>query len=484
MNKEPQPESASAVKSLPASLESSVGAAWAQQELQKVDFTDPRLSARALILLKDFFAKPMASIPEACGTVPKTKAAYEFFDNFSVAIPALWRSHLQATQQRLGDYPLILAVQDTTSLNHSSHPATEGTGPIGTDADKTKGWLVHSTLALTPEALPLGLLDVQVWARDPEEFGKKKSRRQRPIEEKESYKWVRSYQACQAAQAQWPETLIVNIGDRESDIYELFELALSSPPPPHLLIRAEQNRLVEDEARYLWDLLARQPVCTTLEAQVPRQGQQPKRVATLEVRFAEVRIKPPARLAGVRPAPTLKLWAVWAEEVGALAGVEPIAWMLVTTLPVLTTAQALEKLRWYALRWQIELFHKVLKSGCRAEQRQLKSDERLERCLFFDMLVAWRILLLTKLGREVPQLPASTVLEAEEWQALYCFTHQTTQLPDREPTLKEAMGMVAKLGGFLGRKGDKDPGSITLWRGLQRLYDIVAAYKLFRPAPS
>ncbi len=446
-----------------------------------MDFADRRLAERSVTLLNDFYAQPMASLPQACGTVSKTKAAYEYFDNFSVEFPALLSSHAQATLQRLPDHAVILAVQDTTSLNHSSHPATEGLGPIGTNKDKTVGLLVHSTLLFTPEAVPLGLLDVQVWARNPQEFGKKKTRAQRPIEHKESYKWLSSFQACQKAQAQLPQTMLVSIADRESDIYELFELALSQPDNPHLLIRAEQNRPLQEEAGYLWDFMARQPVAATLEAHVPPKNKRPQRDATLEVRFAPVPIKPPARLGSSHP--TLKLWAVWAQEVAPPPGAGPISWMLLTTLPVETVEQALEKLRWYALRWQIELFHKVLKSGCRAEDRQLKTEERLQRCLFFDLLVAWRILLLTKLGREVPHLPASTVFEPEEWQVLYCFIHKTTQLPQQEPSLREAIRMVAQLGGFLGRKADKQPGSITLWRGLQRLQDLVAGYKL-RQAPT
>jgi hypothetical protein len=172
-----------------------LGAAWAQHELRAVDFADQRLAKRSVTLLNDFYAQPLASIPQACGTVSKSKAAYEYFDNFSVEFQALMSSHAKATLQRVQDYPVVLAVQDTTSLNHSTHSATEGLGPIGTHQDKTVGMLVHSTLVFTPEAVPLGLLDVQVWARDREEFGKKKTRAQRPIEEKESYKWLRSFQA-------------------------------------------------------------------------------------------------------------------------------------------------------------------------------------------------------------------------------------------------------------------------------------------------
>ena len=456
---------------------------WARQEMAAAAFGDQRLTRRSITLLEDFFAHPMSNLPQACGgNVNKTKAAYEFFDNFSVDFQEMLCSHRQATVARLQGQALILAVQDTTTLDHSPPRATEGTGPVGSHREPTRGLLLHSTLTFTLEGVPLGFLDAQVWVRAPEEFGKKHTRKQRPIEDKESYKWLQSFQACQQVQAQLPDTRIINVGDREADIYELMALARSEAGHPHLLIRVTQDRRVADaEAGHLWQRMQRQPVAASFQAQVPRKGPQPPRTASLEVRFAPVELKAPARLS--RSLPSLSLGAVWAEEVAAPAGVEPISWMLLTTWPVETTEQAREVLRWYGLRFQIELFHKVLKSGCRAEQRQLKTEERLERCLFFDLVVAWRILLLTKLGRQVPALPASAVFEPEEWQALYCFTYQTTQLPAQELSLPQAIRLVAKLGGFLGRKRDKDPGPTTIWRGLVRLHDITAAYKLFRPRP-
>lgn len=154
--------------------------------------------------------------------------------------------------------------------------------------------------------------------------------------------------------------------------------------------------------------------------------------------------------------------------------------MLLTTLPVTCFAEACEKLDWYAIRWNIEVFHKILKSGCQSEARQLKEFDRLQRCLALDLLVAWRLQLLLQLGRQLPDLPASAVFSKEEWQALYCFIHKTSHPPTLEPTLQETMRMVGKLGGFLGRKRDGQPGVTTLWRGLQRLSDITLAWVLFR----
>ncbi len=464
-------------KTLPPSLEEAIGPDWAAEEIGFVDFGDSRLSRRCAMLLEDFFAQPMSSIPQACEAINKTKAAYEFFDNSSVEWQKTLLGHRKKTQQRMAEHSTILAVQDTTSLNFSTHPATGGIGPI--NRKKDLGLMLHNTLAFTTDGVALGLVEVQCWARDPLEFGKKKTRQQRSIQDKESQKWLGSLQVCQQLQEHLSPTRLVSIGDREADIYGLFQLAAETPQGPHLLIRAMHNRKLSASELKLWDWMKGQPVADLYTLTIPRKGKQAPRPASLQVRYAPVRLQPPR--SGKAGGPPMALWAIGAQELNPPPRAKPVSWMLLTTLPVTTVAQALEKIHWYTIRWQIELFHKILKSGCQAEKRQLEQKERLQRCLILDMIVAWRIQLLIKLGREVPDLPASVAFEMAEWQALYCFIHKTTQLPEQEPTLNEAIRWVAKLGGFLGRKQDGHPGSLTLWRGLHRLHDIVEAWKIFRP---
>ena len=225
----------------------------------------------------------------------------------------------------------MLAVQDTTSLNYTTHRATDDLGPIGTQAEGAVGLWLHSTLAFNAEGTPLGLLDVQCWARDGRQFGKRQRRKQRPIEEKESAKWRKSFRALAEVQRHTPGTRLVSVGDREADIYELFQEALADPQGPGLLVRAEQDRLRAEGQEHLWPWLERQAAAGVQEIRVPRRGAQRARVARLEVRFAQVTLRPPRSKPHL---PELTLWAVLAQEVEAPAGIKPLRWMLLTTCPV------------------------------------------------------------------------------------------------------------------------------------------------------
>lgn len=391
---------------------------------------------------------------------------------------AILKPHIEATQQRIGREKIVLAVQDTTSLNYSTHPATNDLGPIASSPDGIVGLIVHDTMAFSVEGTPLGLVDVQCWARNGEQFGKKHQRKQRPIEQKESGKWLQSYRRTAEIQRQSPDTMLVSVGDREADIYELFHLALENPSGPKLLVRAEQNRLLADGQGHLWDMVEQQTPVGLQQLQVPRRGNRPGRQAHLEIRFLEVTLKPPT---GKTSYGCLTLWAVLAQEIDAPASVGPLRWMLLTTCRVENFDQAIEKLNWYTKRWGIEIFHRTLKSGCQIEERQLGSANRIEACLAVDMVVAWRIYHLTKLGREVPDVPCTIFFEDAEWIALAAFITKNPVPPTQPPRLRDAIRMVASLGGFLGRKGDGEPGTQSLWLGLQRLDDITATAKIFSP---
>ncbi len=452
----------------------SVPADWAEREFGPVGLPDTRLQRRLLTLARDFYARPCANVPQACGSRAKTKAAYRFFDHPSMKMQDLLAGHYQATAERLQHEPVVLAVQDTTSLNYTMHVATAGLGPIDNRVDGPQGLELHSTLAFTPTGVPLGLLDVQCWARDAQDFGKKVRRHRTPTAQKESAKWLRSYQATVTVAARSPATQIVSVGDREADLYALFELAAQTEHGPGLLVRARHNRTLAHEQQRLWPTLASQAVAGQIQLAVPRQGARKARHAKLEIRYAQVDLKAPVH--PPRGQAPLPVWAVLATERQAPDGVKPLEWMLLTTAPVTSTEEAVEKLQWYAQRWNIEVFHRTLKSGCRIEDRQLAQADRLEACLAIDLVVAWRIQRLTKLGREVPQAPCSVYFEAPQWRALMIFTNPDAVAPDAPPTLHQAMHRVAALGGFLGRKGDGEPGTQTLWRGLQRLDDITAMY--------
>lgn len=448
---------------------------WAEDEFGEADLGDKRLSNRLVSLVRDFYARPQASVPQACQSRAKTKAAYRFFEHPHMSMDKVLEQHYEATLGRVSQEGLVLAVQDTTTLNYTAHPATENLGPIGYRLDKGIGLILHDTMTFNRDGTPLGLLDVQCWARDGEDFGKKKRRHKVPIEEKESHKWLISFCKVAEAQKRCPETTLVSVGDREADIYELFELALKDLSGPKLLVRASQNRILAEGQGHLWDKVSEQDISGIQEVYVPRRGRRPARVARLSVRFAEVTLKPPQKK---KEHKELTLWAILAREEDAPEDIKPIEWMLLTTFRVTNFEEATEKVGWYAIRWGIEVYHRTFKSGCKIEERQLGHADRIETCLAIDMVVAWRIFHLTKLGRETPDVPCTVFFEDAEWKALNTYITQNPTTPDQPLSLRDAIRMVASLGGFLGRKSDGEPGTKSLWIGLQRLDDLTAMWKI------
>jgi hypothetical protein len=451
---------------------------WAEEEFGGCALPDARLQRRLLSLARDFYARPTANVAQACANRAKAKAAYRFLDHDKTTMDTLLQPHYRATEARVRAESIVLAVQDTTSLNYTAHAATEGMGPIGSTANGPQGLHLHSTLVFSTQGTPLGFLNVQCWSRDPADFGKKARRHDVPIEEKESFKWLKSFRAVAAVQACCPGTTLVSVGDREADIYELFEEAVSHPEGPKLLVRAEHNRKLEDEQHRLWETMQSCPADGIQVLQVPRQGSRAARTAHLSVSYAAVSVVAPTGHKG----PAIPVWAVLAQEQDAPNGVKPLEWMLLTTVPVTCFLQATEKLMWYARRWGIEVLHRTLKSGCRIQQRQLEQADRIEACLAIDLVVAWRIYYLNKLGREVPQSPCTVYFEEAEWKALMVFTTKNRVAPTQPPTLREAIHRVASLGGFLARKSDGEPGTQTLWIGLQRLDDIAAMWRVMTAA--
>jgi hypothetical protein len=230
--------------------------AWVRYEFTNANLGDQRLNQRLSALAEDFIAQPEASIPKVTGNWGQACAAYRFFDNEKVSMEKILESHQKSTVERMKGHPVILAVQDSTALNFSGRPETDGLGPIGDRVDGPMGIWLHSTMALTPQGIPLGFINVQSWARDSQEFGSSEDRKNKAIEEKESYKWLKSFEETKVLQQQLSgETVVVSVGDREADVYELFALVSAQPKGPELLIRAQQNRCLENEQKHLWYFL-------------------------------------------------------------------------------------------------------------------------------------------------------------------------------------------------------------------------------------
>jgi hypothetical protein len=451
---------------------------WVEEEFGQVRLRDRRHRVRLCTVARDFYAQPGANIPQACHSRAKTKAAYRLFEHKAVKMDAILASHYHCTMERIAreKIPVVLAVQDTTSFNYNTHADMEGLGPINNHVDGAQGILLHDTMAYTTEGTAMGLVDIQVWARDPQQFGKRATRAQRPIEQKESYKWLKSFQGAARLQRQLgAATTVVSVGDREADVYELFWLAQSDPLHPKLLIRAEQDRCLQDSDANLWRYMESQAVAGTRELDLPRTKGRAPRHCVLEVRFAPVELRTPKRH---RPRQALSLWAVYVKEIDPPSAKEAIEWMLLTTLEVNNYEQAGEKIDWYNKRWGIEEYHKTLKSVCRIEDRQLGDRTVWQNCLAIDLVVAWRIEHIKKLARTQPLAPCTITFELHEWQAVFALQRSHQPLPSTPPSMREMTRLTAELGGFLGRKSDGEPGSITLARGLQRLHDIVTGILL------
>lgn len=408
---------------------------WACHEFAHALLWDRRLHQRVITVSRDFAAQSTAPLPQACGTRAKTKAAYRLFDHPNVTMQALLRSHYQATAARCRGQPVVLAVQDTTSLNYTRHQAMAGIGPISTRQHQARGLVVHDTLALTPDGTPLGMLDGQCWAR--EQDPAPVHRAKRALTDKESRKWQASHAVATQLQQQCNGTRVVSVADREGDIYELL-LDASDPAQADVLVRAHHLRRFEisgPQRHKLIDKLKTCPVAGRRDLAIPPRGSVAARTAHMAVRYAPVKLKPPKDKPHLPP---VTLYAVHTTEINPPAGVQPLAWTLLTSVPTDTFDAACERLSWYASRWQIEVYHRTLKSGCRIEDRQLADSSRLENCLAIDMVVAWRVFLLAKQGREQPDQPCSAYFEPDEWKALLVRTgahHEPSPADDPRSTM-------------------------------------------------
>lgn len=451
---------------------------WAVAEFADAQLHDERRTQRLIEIATVLANQPMASLPSACADPAMLKATYRFFDSNAIEPEAILQSHIHATSRRIDGMELVLAVQDTTELDFSHYPTTTDLGPLS--GANQQGMLAHTTLAMTPERVPLGILAQQVWARDPDDVGKRARRKHLPLCEKESLKWVTSLEAVMEESLEHPQTHFISIGDREADVYDLF--LVSRPGNVDVLVRAAWNRRVEHPEQYLWAKAAAQPVAAVVTLEIPKRKDQPARQATVEVRFGSVLLRPPKHRRREK-LPPVWVWFVFAVEMNPPQGVEPVEWLLLTTCGVHHLTDALCRLDWYCCRWGIEMLHKVIKSGCRVEARHLQTASRLKRCFAVFSVIAWRILYATMLSRVLPDAPCTAILDADEWQALYCRVHQTPTLPKQTPTLRQAVHWIAKLGGFLGRKGDGEPGITVLWQGFMALTHLTAMYHILRSSP-
>lgn len=457
-------------------LDTVTASRWTMAELQAVDLGDKRLNRRLQETAGQLAAQPQAPINQACDDWAAAKASYRLFANEKVTPAKILKPHQQCTQTRMAAYPLVLALQDSTYLDFSTHPQTEGLGPIGTPAQDLQGMVQHTTLVVTPSGLPLGVLTQDIWTRDAEApVLSAYERRKQPIEAKESNKWLTAL--AETVRLTPPAVRVVSVCDREADVYELFVKAAELETG--LLVRATQDRTVVDaDTPKVWATAEAAPISGYLRVQVPAKGREPEREARVSVQFCQAMLKPPWRPAREdRDAlPPVTLSVILVREVTPPTGVTPLEWLLLTNVPVHTFDEAVERVCWYRCRWHIEVYFKVLKTGCRLEDCRLATVDRLQRFTTLLSIIAWRLYWLTHINRQIPEAPCVLVLAQHEWHALYAMIHRTTQLPEQPPTVRQVVRWIAQLGGFLGRKRDGEPGVTVIWRGWQRLHDIAATW--------
>lgn len=444
---------------------------WVMDEFRGSLIGDRRLSRRLLVVARHFAQHPEAPINQASENWCKTKAAYRFFDNRKVTDQRVLARHYQRTAQRIASQTDdVLVVQDTTFLNYSHMQCSTDLGPIGQLSDGCMGLVMHTSLALTPRGLPLGVLDQGLWVRSVDEHGKSENRAKLRIEDKESYKWLKALKRY----TQRTSGNIITICDTEADIYDLFSEATKLEAK--FLVRAKYDRRTENEVK-LQRFIAGLEVAATDSLTLPRQADRAGRQATVEIRFGYTKfLCPPDRARGEK-LPALSLYVMAVQEVSPPEGVEPVSWILLTNVPTKTLSQVRKRISWYKRRWSIEMFHRILKSGCKVERARLEKNQRRFPYLALYSIIAWNLLLLTHYSRVDPTAPATDLLSRTECQVLHAVTHNELT-KNHSFSAKKAVGWLAQLGGYLARRRDPAPGPTHLWRGWQRLQDFTSMYAL------
>ena len=447
---------------------------WVNDELKTLDLGDKRRDSRAKRMVDAMVQQPTGSIPQTFTTRAESEGAYRLLGSEAVEPRAIIDAVRDACVERIAKEKTVLAIQDTTLFNFTSHPGTEGMGVLG--RSNLVGFLTHAVLAVSTDGVPLGVLDHRSWTRDPQAIGSKHQRRKRPLEDKESERWLQSQRRIHKSIPS--ATTVITVADREADIFELF--ALERPANAELLIRASYNRCVCEAYEHLWAEAEAAPLCGTYTIALQRHPTRAPRQAMMELRSCAVTVKPPRN--GVHDADLepVELMAILAAEVDAPQDEKPVVWLLLTTLAVDDAEAALECLRFYTLRWLIERYFFTLKSGCKIEQSQLRTRDAVERLLALYAIVAWRLLWMTYAARVDGDAPCTTAFTELEWQTLWRLKHGAEPMPSHPPRLSDAVAWTASLAGFLGRKGDGDPGVKRLWRGLMRLQDIVIGVLLIQ----
>lgn len=467
-----------------------------EQEVAGVDLGDKRLDDRLREVLLAFGRAPHLSIPAALGGRNETDAAYRLFAHREANPAKILSQHFVNTRERIRKLPVSLLVQDTTEVE-LTRPKQQvaGAGPMSSDSQF--GAFLHPLLAFDPRGIPLGTVWEKHWTRseivtDLTAGEKRKRRQDTPIEDKESIRWMEGLRVAREVAEESPDTQCILICDSESDIYEFFAEPrhTSHGRSLEVLVRGCQPRATTTKGVSVLDAVRAGPCRYTATIQVKahtpktdvetrkRRTERTPRTAQVEVRACSVMLRPPPR--PDRQLPPVAVNVILVEEVSPPAGEEPIQWILLTTLATDTDEQIRAAVDYYCGRWGIEVYFKTLKSGCRIEERQFEFLDRELNAIAVYMIVAWRVMALCRLGRECPDLNCEALFETSEWKAVYLIVEKKP-LPKKPPTLNQLIRMIALLGGYVPRKST-EPGTQTLWIGMQRMHDLAHCYDTFGPS--
>jgi hypothetical protein len=428
---------------------------------------------------------PGRTIPQTFQSWKEIKASYNFFRNDLVSGEKLLAPHTEKTIERIREFPIVLLPSDTTEIDYTSKAAMKGKKRL---SNKKEGLWLHPTIAITPQRLMLGVVEANFWSRQPKVLEDsstcRTARDKAPIEEKESYRWLKSYRrACEIAR-EVPETQIIHMTDREGDIIEVFAESVEQKQQgthANFIIRSQYDRMLEnidDEEsgmhKKLRQKLYEAPSLGEIEFMIPstekRKGrkvkQQLKAVTVTLVRKNKKEFQ-------------VQVNAVMAIENRPPEGEDPLIWILITDLPVNEFEKVNAIINYYLCRWEIELFFKVLKSGCKIEERQLQTTDRMKNLITVFLILSWRVMFTMMLGRVCSEISCSDIFDPAEWKSVYKILNKTKNLPEKPPSLGEFVTMIAILGGYIKRKGGEPPGIKAMWTGMSRMLDFSLAWEAF-----
>ena len=463
--------------------------AWAHNEFAGAPLGDARLSARLVETAALMGENPMASLPAvAKGDRAKIKGYYRFVDqpDEAATTPAnILRPHRERTLRRMRAEPTVLCIQDGTDLNFATRPGCDGLGVIGTNQTgaQTLGVHLHSTLAVTPSGLPLGVLNAQFVAPQPKVAERGEGHNKAP-EKRKSARWIEGFRDCAELARELGPGRLVCVMDREADDFRLFE-EQRARPQLDLLVRVKGRRRVAG-GRSLLDALRAAPVRAravvaidrlTARAKSSKRPAHPgraRRSATLALHADTVELAPTAP--EHRAKAPIRLQGVLVEEERTAGDGAPIRWLLLTTLAADTPEQCRRIVEYYSQRWRIEDWHRILKSGCKVEELAHRTAARLARAAAINLVVAWRILLMTLLGRDQPDSAPHVLFSKPEIQVLRAFAAQH-RLPTPD-TLAAAVLIVARIGGHIHRPRGPPPGTKVMWRATATLATMCLGYRL------